>query len=273
MKAPMRSLFLFLALCVCGLYPGARAALAEELTYAFRGGRWDEKLFRPTGPNTLRALRVDSGGLRITLGKDRTNNVPVGLCTRFGVRGDFEITMSFEILRIDKPASGNGAGASIYVSMASSTRDAAGVARLVRPGGEQVFTAFRARTPVGQKREYHSGKPLSSQTRSGKLRLVRKGAELTYLIAPSPTGSFQELYKSNWGTDDLDIVRFAADNGGSPALVDVQIKVVRIRADDFGAAMAAPPPSRRGPVWWMAGALLVSAAVVGFWWRQRLRSR
>jgi Protein of unknown function (DUF1583) len=269
MKSSIRQLFLFLTPFVCMHYAGSHAAFAEEFTYAFRGSRWDEKMFRPTGPNTLRALQVDSGGLRITLGSSRTNSVPVGLCTRFGVRGDFEISMTFEILRIDKPPRGNGAGASIWVSMASSTRDAAGVARLVRPGGEQAFTTFWAKTPVGQKREYYGGKSLSAQTQSGKLRLVRKGAELTFLIAQSPTSAFQELYKSDWGTDDLDIVRFAAEDGGSPALVDVRIKDVRIRADDFGAAISAPPQSRRAAMWWMTGALIVLGAAVGFWWRQR----
>jgi hypothetical protein len=273
MKAPIQLLFTFLALCAGVLCVSPRAALADELTHAFRGGGWDETLFRPTGPNTLRALRVDSAGLRITLGKDRTNSVPVGLCTRFGVRGDFDITMTFQIVRIDKPTGGNGAGASIWVSMVSSTQDAAGLARLVRPDGEQVFLANRARTPAGQQRQYHGGNPLSTKTQSGKLRLVRKGAELTYLIAQSPTGPFHELYKAEWGAGDLDVVRFAADNGGSPGLVDVRIKDVSIRADDFGSARPAPPPSRHRSVWWLAGALLVSAAIIGFWWRQRRSNR
>jgi hypothetical protein len=266
MKSLRPRLLTFLFLCVCVICLSPRAAPGAELSHTFRGARWDEQLFRITGPNTLRALRVEAGGLRISLGKDRTNSVPVGLCTRFGVRGDFEITMTFEILRADKPATGNGAGTSIWVSMASSTQDAAGISRLVRPGGEQVFTAMHARTPAGQKREYHGSRPLSTKTQSGRLRLLRKGSELTYLIAEGTTGSFQVLHKADWGTGDLDIIRFAADNGGAPALVDVRINNVSIRADEFGSARAAPQPSRRGPVWWLAGSLLMGTAVGGFWW-------
>jgi hypothetical protein len=264
----MKPSHLFLAACVSLISSGTHPLFSEELNYAFRSARWDEKLFRATGPDTLRALQLDTGGLRITLGKDRTSKVPVGLCTRFGLGGDFEITMTYEILRIEKPASGSGAGVSVYVSTVSSNQDAAGVARLVKSKGENVFTAFKATTPEGQKRKYRHSDPLQSQTLYGKLRLVRRGTELTFFVAEMAIPEFQQLYKTDWSADDVEIIRFAAENGGSPGLVNIRIKELRIRADQFGATKAPPPSTPVRGYWWLIALFVLSATAVGVrWWR------
>src|SRR5262249_39669777 len=84
--------------CVACTAPAGRAA---DFSQTFRGRAYDTEHFRPTGPHAGKLIHADSQGLRITLTADRASKLPVGLMTRFGVRGDFEITLSYEIIRVD----------------------------------------------------------------------------------------------------------------------------------------------------------------------------
>jgi hypothetical protein len=244
--------------------------LADDLTQSFLAGRPYEKAFRPTGPDAGKAIRPEPPGLRITLTPDHGHKPAVGLAARTGVRGDFEITLAYEILKVDKPTGGTGAGVSLWITMVSHTKEAATIARLVKPGGETVFISHRASTPAGGPRQHHGGKPLATEVPSGKLRLVRSGATLTYLVAEGE-GSFREIYQTALGTDDLDTVRLAADNGGSPTAVDVRLKGVSIRADGFGPARPLPRPSR-WPLWIVVGVTVALLTAGAFWlWRRHRR--
>src|SRR6185369_12879090 len=100
-------------------------AIAADVGQDFCGRPYDTKLFRTTGSNIAKAIRVEPQGLRITLPPNHVNSLPVGLVSRTRVRGYFEITVAFEILRFDKPTAGKGAGLSLYITTASVTNDAA----------------------------------------------------------------------------------------------------------------------------------------------------
>lgn len=271
MKRPIDHLLPRLVLCLCGPVCVGQAALAAEFMQDFRGRPYDVRSFRPFGSNTHRAIRTEFQGLRICP-IDADSRLPVGLVARFGVRGDFEITMSFEILRIDKPAGGNGAGVSIYISAASLTQEGATLGRFLRPHGEQVFLCHRASTPLGEQRK-HEGKRVPTTALSGNLRLVRRGTALSYQAAEGNRSEFQELYQTEWCREDLDTVRFAADNGGSSTVVDVCIQSVSIRADEFGPARAAPQPAR-WPIGMTTCLAVILLATGGLWlWLRWRRGR
>lgn len=245
----------------------AGSVVAEaEFSRTFQGGRVDPNEFRLTGTNIARALRIDERGLRITLRPDEANKLPVGLVPRFGVHGDFEITLSFEILNLEKPASRTGAGLSIYVNQVSKEHEAAAVARLMQPGGASMFTAMRAFSPEGGKRIFQ-GSSRPAQATWGRLRLARKGATLSFQASESDSKIFREFYQTEWGTEDLDGIRFAADNGGSASLVDVRIHWVHVRADNFRSAEPLPPPA--SPQLWPLWIVPVLVMAVGLWqWRR-----
>jgi Protein of unknown function (DUF1583) C domain len=240
MRAPTEYPLSHIGLCLLWAALTCPAAAAEEYGQSFRGRGFDLHLFRATGSNAHQAMSIDPRGLRIALRADHSNNLPVGLILRSGVRGDFEITMGFNVIRVDKPTAGNGAGVSIWISTTSAAREAATIARLVRPNGESVFAAHRAFTLPDGKREYHGGAPAAAEGLSGQLRLMRKGNVLTYLAAQGENSVFQELYQTQFTTEDLDTVRFAVDNGGSPTVVDARIEAANVRAGEFGSARVAP---------------------------------
>jgi len=239
------------------------AASSEEFVQDFRGRTFDPQQFRPTG-SLRRALRADAQGLRLTLAESSGIKLPVGLVARCGVHGDFEITLAYDVLRIDKPAAGSCAGVSVYITLVSPERKAATLVRGVRPSGEQVYLCHRAATPADGKRE-HQGKTVLTEAQSGRLRLVRTGATLSYQVADGGSNDFRELYQAELGTADLDSVRFAADNNGSPTIVDVHLRWVSIFAESLGAVSAAPEPPARWPIWVAAASVVLLLAAGGYW--------
>jgi hypothetical protein len=248
----------------------APSASAEEIGQNFRGAPYNPALFRPTGPNASGAITSDSQGLRITLTAEHGMKPAVGLALRSGLKGDFEVTMEFELLQVEQPTGGNGAGVSIWITMVSYSKEAATIARLARSGGGQIFLSHRASTQPDGKRVHHGGPPLNSTVMSGKLRLTRTGEMLSYRVAEGSSESFYELYEVAIGEDDIDMVRFAADNGGSPTLVDVRIKEVTIRSDDAGAPDILPPKPARWPLWAGVGLGVLIAGGGGYWfWSRR----
>jgi hypothetical protein len=257
-----------------GSYPwrwalGALVALAPALTHAeefrqdFLGRPYDQNVFLKTGSNHARVVQTEPRGLRIALPTDHGNKQPVGLVAATGAHGDFEITMEFDLLQVDKPTTGYGAGVSIYIATAAPTKEAATIARVVRPDGTQVLTFHRATTSSEGKRQHHT-ESLATEAQSGKLRLVRSGTTLSYQFARGESNAFHEVHEAELGEEDLEMIRFAADAGGSPTLVDVCIKAVSIKADDFGSARS-PLPSSPWSFWWLAGLAVLLTAAAGYW--------
>jgi len=264
MKFKFHCLLTRAALCAFAgmcLAPGASAA---EIAQDFRGRPYDPATFRPTGPGASGAIQPDRRGLRITLPPDHGMKPAVGLVLRTGLQGDFEITMEYEILKVDTPTGGYGAGVSLYITMLSYTKDAGTMGRVVDKGGSPFFYSHRATTPIGGKREHHGGERVSAPSSVGKLRLVRSDSTLTYLVADGASDQFQEIYEAELGTDDIDTVRLAADNGGSATLVDVLIRSINITSDDSGPVELLPPRPSRWPLW--VGLASGAVLLCGGWW-------
>jgi len=90
----------------------ALASLGQmrEIHQDFRAGSRLTPGLKMFGPDLDRTARRDGKGLRITLRKDRKTKGAVGIETQFSISGDFEITLAYEILSVNKPKSGMGAG-------------------------------------------------------------------------------------------------------------------------------------------------------------------
>lgn len=242
-------------------------ALAAEFRQDFRGKPYDASLFRPTGPGFATAIRSDKKGLRIVLPPEHGKKPPVGVVLKTGIKGDFEITMEFEVVNVKEPEGGQGAGPSLYLTMVSPAQTAVTTGWQLKPGGETVFFAHRASTPPGSARE-HRVKSAPATGRSGKLRIVRTGAVLAYLAAEGDSDSFKEIDQFEVGREDVNGVRVAAANGGSPTLVDVRIGSLNVLADELGDLSPPPPVRSRWPLW--IGTILVLAAGAGYGvWRRR----
>ena len=247
---------------------GLWAVATDEVIEAdFRNGI-DEAHFALTAQDHSPFVKQDTKGLRIVLqaGKATKTNA-IGVKSTFKLRGDFEITAVIETLNLGD--SNTRAGASVSVNSATqmaslwSLRRKEGKKHVNRLVANRVYT-----TKDGTRQQPSQRVPVESKRVS--LRLVRKGSELTYHVAEGASKEFRLLHSEPFGTEDINVVRLAADNGGSPALVDVRFERLTVRADKF------IQPNRRKPSswspwtlggWGTAGA--AALALVYILWRRR----
>jgi hypothetical protein len=247
--------------------------LPELLRQDFRGGKITEPVLKRVGQTPERYMKGEALGLRITLpGKQAL--APVGVSSRLAVHGDFEITLTYQILKADKPSTGYGAGVSLWVSSTEAGDATATLARFVRPKEGDVYSTDHASNGPDGKRK-HRDRRFPSESSTGRLRLVRSGPTLLYLVANGNDSDFRELRKEEFGSEPLKAVRVAAETGGAPVAVDVRLIDLEIRAKELSAS---PPPAHtaRRSDWWVWCAALAAGAVLalgGLFYRRRSRSR
>ncbi len=114
-----------------------------ERRFDFRGGQFDNTELRVVGQGTAKCFQPGSEGLRISI-PGGSSPGKVAFKPQSGIEGDFEITASFELVRIGKPNKGYGVGPGIYISTKSRGEDAATLSRLVRVKEGDVFGAHYA---------------------------------------------------------------------------------------------------------------------------------
>lgn len=206
----------------------------------------DSRPYRLIGPDADRCVRFEPEGLRITLPAGFEGpRQGTGVSLDFTVRGDFEITVAFAILR-EPDADGAGLGVAIDMDVSPGKRTT--INRVVRKGG-RMFTSWLA--PVKQGPEKTGGVLTRSPTEamSGRFRLSRTGADLSHAVAEGPGQEFTLLKQLHYGEEDLKYVRIIGTTAGVNAALDVRITELRIRADalpDVAAAAVTAPSWRTG---------------------------
>src|SRR3990167_5812699 len=103
--------------------------------------------------------------------------------------------------------------------------------RLSRPGRKEVFSTNISSTVDGSRQQQVG--LFDTPTRRGKLRLVRVGADLQFLVAASEHGPFRPLREVAFTPDDIQLVRLAAQQSDAATPVDVVWHEVVIRADEW----------------------------------------
>ena len=248
-------------------------ATPEEFTHDFRSQALPPTL-RLVGPEAERYVRLESQGLRVSLPADRKDLVaPVGLATVFGMRGNFEITAAYEVLKAEEPDTGFGVGVNLRVKEVEPSPEAAMVAWLVRAKGQQVAAWDWSKVGPGGKLK-PEGKAVPSTARVGRLRLQRVGDALRFLIASDTSGeTFQELHQCDFGRDDLERAYLTVLTSRAPRAVEVRWLELQIRADGLPGLT----PSTGGPsmAWLVGGWSAIVLLVGGGWlvWRRTRKAR
>ena len=237
---------------------------------------WD--LMMPA--TTLEDVMPGSEGLRITmpLGHDGRRQ-GVGLATEFGVKGDFEITLRFEMLKEPDPADTVGmTGLSLRVDLEDPTNDFASLSRNVAPKGNR-FVSFVRRFVDGKGTNV---KVVPTNAKTGQLRLVRTGSILSHYAAEEASDDFVFLCEHPFGDADLRRICITGATGGPKSSLDVRVTDVRIRADSIPWQFAtpltpAPTGARTGGQWLLAllavlGGAFFLAVLLGAWFFLRRRS-
>src|SRR5262249_43499586 len=104
--------FAFLSGCVlaaagCGgdkSAGGTAATPRAENQQSFKGKQEFGEGLELLGPSAKEHVRLDGSGLRVSLPLNHAFEKPTGVATGVGVSGDFEITVSYELLGEPEPA-------------------------------------------------------------------------------------------------------------------------------------------------------------------------
>lgn len=192
------------------------------------------------GRDQLVEITPEEGGLRIRIEANRGKD-GAGVETRFPLRGDFEITAAYEILAADRPTRGYGVGVNLSISPADWKSKRAALARYwtIKSGSgfQAMFVDRTGPEPI------NPSLWVASDTVKGQLRLRREGTTLHYLVNEDLGQPFREIAQFDYGVDDIDMFRFVANPGNSPAAVDVRLLELQMHWGDLPAqAATAPPP-------------------------------
>lgn len=239
----------------------------EVFEQDFREGRLHPAL-ELFGPRSSRTFALDTRGLRITLPAKRRDPAAVGVSPRFRISGDFEITVTYEILSAQKPESGMGAGVQLWCAIGGEDPGAVLLGHLVNPRKDSAFVTI-ARGPPSEEEEPSSLKWFDATGKKGKIRLTRTDSILRFLVAEGATDEFREVRQADVGTEPLRTFRLSANTNNVPAAVSVRLIDLTVRADEMGGAAVQAQRSRSW-VFWVMGLGLTTLVGVGIlvWWRR-----
>jgi hypothetical protein len=197
----------------------------------FRGGHALPPELELIGPQAAKVAVPETGGLRLSLPAGRANPQPVGVRPRFQMRGDFEITLTYELLKIEQPRTGHGVGVALAVNIAKSPSEDLTLARYLRVDKKELLAADH-RTYDSKRGNVHKTvfTPAPS-SKIGRFQLKRSGPRIRFLSGSGSSGVMQVFHQLDIGSEDLNSMRFSATSGGSSAAADVRLLEIRIQAD------------------------------------------
>jgi serine/threonine protein kinase len=209
--------------------PPIQSSASGDFYQDFRGGKPPVLPLTPFGSDVQEVTRSEKEGFRITLPRNRTQTDQVGLELRAPVKGNFEITSSYEILQADVPKSGHGVGFDLFVEIDSPKLDMTEVLRICRVNEGEVYTCARISTDDQGKRTYNHDF-IPSTAKSGRLRIARIGREATLWAAEGATGEFKELCRYDLGTEDVHLICVNAFPGHAQNFLDLRILDLRVHS-------------------------------------------
>lgn len=242
--------------------------MTEVLEQDFQSGRIHPG-FEIFGPNPAAAIRAERGGLRITLPAKRPDTGPVGLHASFRICGDFEITVSYELLAAEKPESGLGSGVSTWCWIAGDPPHTVSLGQFARPNNDnQIYSQVTSQVD-------DSDRPFQRECRDatarrGRLRLSRRESTLQLLAADGGSDEFQEIQSMEVGTGDIEKLRISATTSNQPVGVSVRLNELSIRSDMLSIQGSTPPEEPWSLRAWLFGGSCLLLGVAGFlFWRYR----
>jgi hypothetical protein len=247
---PFSRVIYFLVACLFVMSGGISAQgpqkkYAQEYRQVFKGPPANPKDVAFVGPDAKAYVKFEPEGLRITLPpghpKERTGT---GVSTGFAVRGDFEITLSFEVLMEPTP---EDAGPKTRLTLATNLdkpspwlNQVALTRRITLRGGVQNVTWMTLQDENSKKSTPTSAAFFALENR-GRFRLVREGDEVSYYVAEGADGAWKFLTKYTYSAEDVRDVAIVASTGGEKASFDVRVTELVILA----AAFPETPPVRK----------------------------
>jgi serine/threonine protein kinase/DNA-directed RNA polymerase subunit RPC12/RpoP len=220
--------------------PDPQTRLSQDYYESFKGQPENRDAWTFCGPDAEQCVKYEPTGLRITLPRGysgpaglRGDRQSTGLATTFSVKGDFEITVGFDILQEPEPPELGTAQTRVSLELILDTpqwQAASASRKITSEEGNRMFTVWQSllNQTTGKKQEKVNSLPTNAKT--GQLRLVRIGSDLSCYVAESAAADFTLLKQQPFTQEDVREVQLVGSTGGANVSLDVRFTDFRIRA-------------------------------------------
>jgi len=199
------------------------------------------------------------------IGKSQSN-----IYSYFALRGDCEVTLTYELQNLPTPTKGYGSGLGLAFEAADPINRAA-IQRIKRPkvkDGYFVQSQFKDtkdHDKVKEKNDFEQ-----AAVPSGRLCLRRINKEVIFLAAEDPKEPLKEIGEPMPFTGQpIRKVLVFVDTGGSPTVVDVLVRQLEIRAEELSGGKVQQQPQQS--TWWAWLILFLACGVLVWSWREQRR--
>jgi hypothetical protein len=233
-----------------GAGDGRRTELVLIYEQSFKGNGGNREGLQFVGRNADECVRFEPDGLRIRLPRGHTRESPTGVGTKVPFHGDFEVTVSFEILEEPDPAETGpkpGTRFSLGVELDTPQRNVASMSRGIGPGAGPQFIPWMTVWDPGSAKNAYRDDAFPAQGKGGRLRLERTGSMLAYYASEGLSNEFTLIQRYPFGADDVRQVRAVGLLSGPNASLDVRVTDLRIRAQSAPEPPASQPPASQPP--------------------------
>jgi DNA-directed RNA polymerase subunit RPC12/RpoP len=244
-----------------------------EFYHDFRNKKSLDGNFKLYGADAANRVKSEPEGLRITLPGKAKSPDGLGVISRLPVKGNFEITLGYEIVQMDKPKDLWGNGFELYIETDTPTKESMGLNRIIRPTGADVYFSSRMRTNLqGGHERVERGTDIPAAGKAGQLRITRHGPKTVLSAIENGSKEGQVLYRYDLGTEDIAMIRLAAIPGNTPFVVDLRLidllikELPDVAPIDPGVKVvdksAAPP---RTALWLAVVLIAVALVAISLW--------
>jgi hypothetical protein len=250
---------------------GQEQPARRRVAFDFRNGKVDVASLPRFGPHTETVFNTGPQGLRITLPAGRGDTRPVGLLLPYRLKGDFDIVLGYELIEVGAPLPKYGAGVGLRALFDTTPLSSVIVSRFRKPTGDD-FGSHKIVKGPDDKDQYLFSRHKKAIGSIGKLRLVRTGSRIQYLVAEEGE-DFKNIQTQplEIGTDDVQAIKVELSTMYDPIALDVRLTELTIEADTFpegvpvlqAPVVPAESPAEPGRKVWLAVLALSVLTIVG----------
>jgi hypothetical protein len=182
----------------------------------------------------------------------------MGLDSRFGIEGDFDITVDYSIHSLPRPDKE-------WVNLSIFIMGPDGMAAMTRTNNSSSGQAYSIWfQPWEGSKAKGTAKNEPTQDKTGTLRLARIGKQLRF-FAWARGQPQKEMGAVDFGDRPIDTVGFQVLAPALKSPIDFEYDNIAIKADRF-TKLVYVPPSENGYVFWILSGLAAIALVLPLWW-------
>jgi hypothetical protein len=210
-----------------------RDALADRFDHDF--ARDDPSPERLHQWGHRRPLLRDTDGLRVMApGSDKW--VSTGLAPQISLSGDFDVSVSLDVLKMDKPATGQNSAIYLNVEFDDKAKSSANVILVQQPDGRKE--AYAQMKSLGYDGKYTYSRMNTMPVKSiSAMRIARRGKRVSLLFAENGSSEYRVLNQTDIGEFKVPkmFVRLMVHTGGAGRETLVLLKHFRIHAEEINA--------------------------------------